>query len=385
YLLDKGADPLALTRDAQQPLQLLRPDAMALAVVEPATLRALDRVRQEAARSPVDAAAQQQQLQTPRRSSVDGHAVLSAARRFTQSLAAARMSVSTERPTLMELAPPPESAAAAGWLASLGAGKRARRMTAGQGTRAPPPAKLHIARSALPAIVSARESCASVESLVEVAPVPADMLPSPARLVAQVESLALVVSDTRRAEASKPLVRSATVSSVASRSHMQLPPDAKPKPAAVRASRSSHALNRSSVFAASPTQHLPLSPVSASSSYVDIKGDAALMSARFCDSPGSRASLAESSSHGGDADDDETVTNGGKRTKLLRMSKGRSAFGLRMSSSADGFAGFISGRSSVSVDDSMPGAKNGRLMSRLLPKSSRKLTGIFGRDKRPVA
>ncbi|KAJ1720354.1 hypothetical protein LPJ53_005013 [Coemansia erecta] len=405
YLLDKGADPLVLTRDALQPLQLLKGDAAALAVVEPATQRALERVRQEAARSPVESSGSgsgngSSQQQTPRRSSVDGHTVLSAARRFTQSLAAARMSVSTERPTLLELGAPPEAAPAGGggggggWLASLGGGKRVRRMTAGQGGRAAAPAKLDIASGALPAILSARESCASVESLGDVAPVPADLLPSPAQLVAQVESLAMAARDeshatTRRssaaATASKPLGRSATVSSVASRSQMQLPPEAQAKPRAVRASRSTHALNQSTVFAASPTQLLPMSPVSASSSYVDIKGDAALMSARFCDSPSSRASLTESSSHG-DGDDDETVAATGKRTKLLRMSKGRSTFGLRMSSSADGFAGFISGRSSVSVEDPMAGAKNapnGRLMSRLLPKSSRKLTGIFGRDKRP--
>ncbi|KAJ2778804.1 hypothetical protein GGI15_004071 [Coemansia interrupta] len=392
YLLDKGADPLALTRDAQQPVHLLPAQGSAArAVVEPATQRALERVQQEAARSPADSGGQQQPTAAARRSSVDGHAVLSAARRFTQSLAHARMSVSTERPTVLELGPPvPEGAS--GWLASLGA-KRARRMTAGQGARAPPPARLDLAGPAMPAILSARESCASVESLDNVAPVPADLLPSPAQLVAQVESLAMAAREphARRLSAAKPLARSATVSSVAERSHVQLPGEpAKPAKPAVRASRSSHALNQSAGFAAaaaSPTQILPMSPVSASSSYVDIKGDAALMSARFLDSPSSRASLAESSSHG-DAEDDETVMAAGKRTKLLRMSKGRSAFGLRMSSSADGFAGFISGRSSVSVED--PGAanksaNNGRLMSRLLPKSSRKLTGIFGRDKRPVS
>ncbi|KAJ2854546.1 hypothetical protein J3B02_002622, partial [Coemansia erecta] len=166
YLLDKSADPLALSRDGQKAVQLA--SSATIEILQKATERAEERVRQEAARSPVDAP------KTPRRSSADGHTVFSAARRFTQSLApvvgsSSRMSVSTERPSLMELGSASDAAAVGmnfgggGWLASFGAGKgtvkRGRRFATGlrdMGMRAPPPAKLDLS-DMLPAIMSARE------------------------------------------------------------------------------------------------------------------------------------------------------------------------------------------------------------------------------------
>ncbi|KAJ1788960.1 hypothetical protein LPJ59_005436, partial [Coemansia sp. RSA 2399] len=111
YLIDKGADPLAVASCGRRPLDLLAPHQNASkAVVEPATLRAEERVRQDnAPRSPD---------QPRKRDSIEangskhaGSSVVAAARRFTQALnpsaamgaIGSRLSVSTERPTMKEL------------------------------------------------------------------------------------------------------------------------------------------------------------------------------------------------------------------------------------------------------------------------------------------
>ncbi|KAJ2511505.1 hypothetical protein H4217_007351 [Coemansia sp. RSA 1939] len=134
YLLDKGADPLLVaTQCGRRPIDLIDDSQAALKpIVESATLRAEERIRLEmASRSSAD---HPTAYHRHRRESVDSNSsaatnittnttngaakqsgassVFAAARRFTQSLnpsaavAAAmgsRMSVSTERPSMMEL------------------------------------------------------------------------------------------------------------------------------------------------------------------------------------------------------------------------------------------------------------------------------------------
>ncbi|KAJ2702329.1 hypothetical protein FB645_004333 [Coemansia sp. IMI 203386] len=389
YLVDKGADPLVLSRDGRQAVQLAPEPSSTRDVVQAATQKAEEHVRQEAARSPVEAP------KTPRRSSADGHTVLSAARRFTQSLApsvgGARMSVSTERPSLMELGSASDAAAVGmsfgggGWLASFGnknGNKRGRRLTSGlrdMGMRAPPPAKLNL-NGMLPAIMSAREESeddvgvqvdSELDAVDDDALVPAD-LPSPAQVIAAVEPMVV-----RRAakDRSKPLGRSATVTSVASRSQIQLVPLSEEashdatlqRVSSVRASRSTQVLKQQPVVSPAEPRFVEM-PTSACSSFVEIKSDATLN--KYSESPSSQASLS------GSAQEEDDFS---KKLKLSRMSKAKSAFGLRMSSSAEGFSTFIGSRADDTQAKTQNGA-NGRLMSRLIPKSSRKLTGIFGRS-----
>ncbi|KAJ2550235.1 hypothetical protein EV175_004148, partial [Coemansia sp. RSA 1933] len=109
YLVDKGADPLLVASCGRRPLDLLKSHQSATrAVVEPATLRAEERVRlNNAPRSPDKPSASRDSLDAKNA----GASVFAAARRLTQSLnpaaamgaIAARKSVSTERPTMMEL------------------------------------------------------------------------------------------------------------------------------------------------------------------------------------------------------------------------------------------------------------------------------------------
>ncbi|KAJ2824389.1 hypothetical protein GGI24_003422, partial [Coemansia furcata] len=197
YLTDKGADPLVASSDGRLALAMLLPPgegipSAARAIIAGATQRAEERVRLDAAKSPVHVTthfgASSRMPDTrgpvPRRGSggssgVTGRAafesrhsgsgggggdglgdrpafensrsensVFSAARRFTQSLvpspaigsAGSRMSVSTERPSLMEIGGhhvaegTAQGGGGGGWLASLAAGsmnKRGRRLTSG--------------------------------------------------------------------------------------------------------------------------------------------------------------------------------------------------------------------------------------------------------------
>ncbi|KAJ2895654.1 hypothetical protein IWW38_002248, partial [Coemansia aciculifera] len=217
YLADKGADPLVLSGDGRLALAMVLPQSgeagapsATRAVVAGVTQRAEERVRQDAAlRSPVHHNAQpagRSAFEARHSGSTDAgdrplfdfgrseNSVFSAARRFTQSLApgssamsqaGSRMSVSTERPSLMEIGGGSNgggsSQSSSGWLASLTGGgsnanKRGRRLTSGireLGSRfangAVPPGSVDIAgaRGAdtgcgadvppLPTILSARE------------------------------------------------------------------------------------------------------------------------------------------------------------------------------------------------------------------------------------
>ncbi|KAJ1666277.1 hypothetical protein EV178_002388 [Coemansia sp. RSA 1646] len=118
YLVDKGADPLLIASCGRRPLDLLEAHQGAVkAIVEPATLRAEERARQEnAPRSP-----EQPNHRGSTESNGNGNgngtkhtggtSVFAAARRFTQSFnpsaamaaVGSRMSVSTERPSMLEI------------------------------------------------------------------------------------------------------------------------------------------------------------------------------------------------------------------------------------------------------------------------------------------
>ncbi|KAJ2861774.1 hypothetical protein GGI22_002364, partial [Coemansia erecta] len=111
YLIDKGADPLAVASCGRRPLDLLAPhQSAAKAVVEPATLRAEERVRQDNAPRSPDQPRKRDSIET-NGSKHAGSSVVAAARRFTQALnpsaamgaIGSRLSVSSERPTLKEL------------------------------------------------------------------------------------------------------------------------------------------------------------------------------------------------------------------------------------------------------------------------------------------
>lgn len=100
YLLDKGADPLLLSGEGKRPVDLLPCDSEARPVVAGATQRAEERKAAQLAanRSPIQPTFNKK------------NTVFSVARRFTQSLVPpaalvnnSRMSVSTERPSLMEV------------------------------------------------------------------------------------------------------------------------------------------------------------------------------------------------------------------------------------------------------------------------------------------
>ncbi|KAJ2745672.1 hypothetical protein GGI20_001997 [Coemansia sp. BCRC 34301] len=235
YLTDKGADPLVLSSDGRLALAMLLPPgespSAARAIVAGVTKRAEERIRQDAAKSPVLGISSRipdtrygpaqrrgssgsnggvigrSAFESRHSGSTDAgdrplfdlgrseNSVFSAARRFTQSLvpgsssaqAGSRMSVSTERPSLMEIGGihhategPSGGSQGGGWLASLGGAgsmnRRGRRLTSGIrelgsrfGNGAVPPGSVAIAGSRgadtgcgadvppMPTILSARE------------------------------------------------------------------------------------------------------------------------------------------------------------------------------------------------------------------------------------
>ncbi|KAJ2851974.1 hypothetical protein IWW36_000747 [Coemansia brasiliensis] len=179
-LIDKGVDPLLRDRNGQRAVDLVADTNHAVrAVILPATQQAEERQRQEAAQqwdAPSPERSNGRSLRRPGSmgsitsssqwnapSSRNDNPVINVARRFTQSLAPAlsgpsfvsRMSVSTERPSLLELSGGGSSGADArrgprgtggglgiqnipaiprgegGWLSSLGPNKRGRRLTNG--------------------------------------------------------------------------------------------------------------------------------------------------------------------------------------------------------------------------------------------------------------
>ncbi|KAJ2448744.1 hypothetical protein EV183_005281 [Coemansia sp. RSA 2336] len=177
-LVDKGVDPLLRDGNGQRAVDLVADAHHAVrAVVLPATQQAEERQRQEAAlqwdapsperssgrvlRRPGSMGSITGQWNAP--ASRNDNPVINVARRFTQSLAPAlsgpsfvsRMSVSTERPSLLELSAggsggsdsrrgargaggmlgiqniPPVPRGEGGWLSALGPNKRGRRLTNG--------------------------------------------------------------------------------------------------------------------------------------------------------------------------------------------------------------------------------------------------------------
>ncbi|KAJ2724479.1 GTPase activating protein [Coemansia sp. Benny D115] len=346
YLLDKGANPAAEARDGRQPLHLAPAKAAVREVLEAALQRASRAEAEERKRqTTVSVSFDNDQMRSgTRRSSMDGHPVLTAARRLTQALVApsainSRMSVSTERPSLLELGTPADAAAVgmsvgSGWLANLASSKstkRSRRLTA-------------VKSIELPGV--------SFET-----PKPLEQLKETGESTTAMSVAAATVTAT-------------TV--------LQLVPLAEERPGALVAPQVDVSAN--TVGPQSPVHPTSAqsTPLSAASSFVDIKsmGDFPLRGA-LSPPHSSSQSLADSLS----AVEEQLPT------RLPRRSKTKSAFGLRMSSSADGFASFLS--SSRGVDDSSQdssSASSSRLMMRLLPKNSRMgFSSIFSRNDKKAA
>ncbi|KAJ2068694.1 hypothetical protein GGI08_000736 [Coemansia sp. S2] len=460
YLTDKGADPLMLSTDGRLALAMLLPPgeripSAARAIIAGATQRAEERVRLDAAKSPIHSTTHfgassritDSRGPVPRRGSsgsgggitgraafesrhsgsADGmgdrplfdkseNSVFSAARRFTQSLvptpaigsAGSRMSVSTERPSLMEIGGlhhmtdgsggGPQSGG--GWLASLaGAGsmnKRGRRLTSGireLGSRfggAGPPVAVAIAgaRGAdtgcgadvppLPTILSAREEADEDEDLLSAAGEDSDD---------EVSEL-----DTAAASRSAPNVTAAAIPNNAVK--VPVPPipeeDTPVTHASVRSTRSNMALNQSR----GSGKHRNISPI------YQIFGSGTKSAAASPTRPRHRRSESSSSSESESNSFVEVID-----TPTVRASKHSNTLGadvlhrreptggLRVSNSAEAFASPMHRHRRHEPPPPLPDnpllGKGGvaqasggnKLMLRLLPRSSRMaFTGIFGRS-----
>ncbi|KAJ2884035.1 hypothetical protein H4R27_002381 [Coemansia aciculifera] len=466
YLTDKGADPLVPSTDGRLALAMLLPPgeripSAARAIITGATQRAEERVRLDAAKSPVHSTthfgASSRVADTrgpvPRRGSsgsgggitgrsafesrhsgsADGmgdrplfdngrseNSVFSAARRFTQSLvpspaigsAGSRMSVSTERPSLMEIGGLHHMAdgtgggpqSGGGWLASLaGAGsmnKRGRRLTSGirelgsrfGGTGPPGAVAIAGARGAdtgcgadvppLPTILSAREEAEEdeEEDLLSAADEDSDD---------EVSEL-----DTAAASRSAPNVTAAVIPSNAAK--VPVPPipeeDTPVAHASVRSTRSNMALNQSR----GSGKHRNISPI------YQIFGSGTKSAAASPTRPhhrrsGSSLLSTESESNSFVEVIDTPTVRASKHSNALGaavLHRRELASGLRVSNSAEAFASPVHrhrrheppplpdnpllGLSKGGVAQASGGNK---LMLRLLPRSSRMaFTGIFGRS-----
>ncbi|KAJ2259889.1 hypothetical protein GGI01_003349 [Coemansia sp. RSA 376] len=460
YLTDKGADPLILSTDGRLALAMLLPPgeripSAARAIIAGATQRAEERVRLDAAKSPIHSTTHfgvssritDSRGPVPRRGSsgsgggitgraafesrhsgsADGmgdrplfdkseNSVFSAARRFTQSLvptpaigsAGSRMSVSTERPSLMEIGGLHHMAdgsgggpqSGGGWLASLaGAGsmnKRGRRLTSGireLGSRfggAGPPVAVAIAgaRGAdtgcgadvppLPTILSAREEADEDEDLLSAADEDSDD---------EVSEL-----DTAAASRSAPNVTAAAIPNNAAK--VPVPPipeeDTPVAHASVRSTRSNMALNQSR----GSGKHRNISPI------YQIFGSGTKSAAASPTRPRHRRSESLSSSESESNSFVEVID-----TPTVRASKHSNTLGadvlhrreptggLRVSNSAEAFASPMHRHRRHEPPPPLPDnpllGKGGvaqasggnKLMLRLLPRSSRMaFTGIFGRS-----
>ncbi|KAJ1902066.1 hypothetical protein LPJ66_000315 [Kickxella alabastrina] len=340
YLVDKGADALATVRDGLRPLQMAR-GSQTREVVLGATQRA-EKQRAENTLPMLSAAEMPQS-----RRSIDGHTVLSAARRFTQSLGGSgglggsRMSVSTERPSMMELGTPADAAAVGlslggGWLTSFGSASAKRESV----RRRVVSTARERRREMLPAIMSDNDEPPS--------------------------------GDEFKMTRSKSLVRSASAAMATSPVDESAPLQMVPlmdTPTPLRTSQSTHAL-KSATDPLTPTtpgaQQRPKTSLSAASSFVDIKSDMSF-------SKSFDASRFHANLYGPMEDSEEDTKWGRKR------SKSRGAFGLRMSSSAEGFSAF----GPPKIEE---GGNAGKSVFRLLQKQSRmSFNGLFGRsDKKPA-
>ncbi|KAJ2732376.1 hypothetical protein IW152_003849 [Coemansia sp. BCRC 34962] len=458
YLTDKGADPLIPSTDGRLALAMLLPPgegvpSAARSIIAGATQRAEERVRLEAAKSPVHSTAHfgvssravDARGPVPRRGSsssggITGRAafesrhsdgvgdrplfdngksenpVFSAARRFTQSLvpspalgsAGSRMSVSTERPSLMEIngihhmaegaGGGPGVQGGSGWLASLAAAgsmnKRGRRLTSGireLGSRfggAGPPVAVAIAgaRGAdtgcgadvppLPTIMSAREEVEEEDDL------------SAGDEESDDEEGEL---DSTAASRSAPNVTVAALPHAAKAVVPPIPEEDLPVAhSSVRSTRSNMALNVSRGSA----KHRNISPIY--QIFWSGTKSAAASPTR------SRHRRGESSSSESEANSFVEVID----TPTVRASKHINALGadvlhrrdagggvLRASNSAEAFANPVHRRHEVPPplpDNPLLGLGKGgaaqasggnKLMLRLLPRSSRMaFTGIFGRS-----
>ncbi|KAJ2827528.1 hypothetical protein FBU31_003149, partial [Coemansia sp. 'formosensis'] len=452
YLTDKGADPLVASSDGRLALAMLLPPgegipSAARAIIAGATLRAEERVRLDAAKSPVHGTTHfgvssrmpDTRGPVPRRGSggsgVTGRAafesrhsgsgdgmgdrpvfensrsensVFSAARRFTQSLvpspaigsAGSRMSVSTERPSLMEIGGHHVAEGAqgggGGWLASLAAAgsmnKRGRRLTSGfrdLGSRfggAVPPGAVAIAgaRGAdtgcgadvppMPTILSAREE---EDDLLSAADDDSDDEGS---------------SDLDTAAASRSAPNVAAAIAPCADAKVPVPPipeeDTPVAHASVRSTRSNMALNMSR----GSGKQRNISPI------YQVFGSGAKSAATSPIRPRHRRSESSGSESNSFVEVIDTPTvRASKHINALGASviHRRDPAGLRVSNSAEAFGTPMRHEMPPPLPDNplLGTGKGGvgaqasggnKLMLRLLPRSSRMaFTGIFGRgDKK---
>ncbi|KAJ2311586.1 hypothetical protein IWW52_005093, partial [Coemansia sp. RSA 2704] len=309
YLLDKGANPLLRSSAGLQPASLIADTHHAVrAIVAPATQLAEERERLDS-RWDESTRADGRLLRRGSLGSISkwhdepraDNPVMSAARRITQTLAgpalAARMSVSTERPSLLELNGGSASdvrraqrnsanAPTASWLASLGANKRGRRFTNGirdLGGRRPMPmrgldgmATIDEVAPVLPTILSARDDESLMEVMVD-APEPAAFSVPSSPAVASAPRLS-----TSACGSGRPL--SAAPSPVISDDPTEQPTLTLSRHSSVRSAK--HSLNGLPAYmyssrgrASSPVKlrsHLDIS--SAGSSFVDLRASEAQLS-----------------------------------------------------------------------------------------------------------
>ncbi|KAJ2500414.1 hypothetical protein GGH96_002742 [Coemansia sp. RSA 1972] len=461
YLIDKSANPLLFDSDNRRACDLVSDVHHAVrAIIGPATQRAEERERQESAQRWDEPSRESRLMRRGSMGSISSgkwhevdmarhdNPVISAARRFTQTLApglagssvTTRMSVSTERPSQMELGGiaggsdarralringhymtgvgNSNFAAANGnnnWLASLAANKRGRRLTNGIrdfGNRfgALPRGADGMSTidevPGLPTILSARDDESIVEVMVSP---PSDTAPgssvtaysvpnSPAiaRTASRVSTSAFgdgrpaSAAQSVRASIDAPEHATLTMShhgSMRSASQKPQSPDALPP-----YMYSSHGRSSSPVKLRS---HMDIS--SAGSSFVDIHSSDGLTSPlpaptqNYAQSKStSRVSLGLFSFGGDDSSDrsglmaklmpgGKSQDGGKKRESRILLRRGTTGSNiLRPSSSADAL-------SRVRFqDDLRPPTSDDRLRSkfRLLPKTSRiALNGFFGRNK----
>ncbi|KAJ2803089.1 hypothetical protein H4R20_003028 [Coemansia guatemalensis] len=418
------------------------------AVIEAATARAEERARLDSDAYSAQTsehtllahrASSSQESRHSDRDAKPDNSVLAAARRFTSSLApaaiASRMSVSTERPSLMEINsqqhPPsqaaPESrrrgnthyttgvaangpqhptAASTGWLSSLAAAnrhKRGRRMSGGrQDLR--PVAGLRAAGIAvggapvLPTIYSARDEGEPMAAALS-PPGSADDDDVPlGRLPEQPATVSSMPSSPLGAPQSGATQRPASATSLLLSDHpglphhgtLRSPRSPRQKPPGYLSGLSYYGIGHSGSQSHVSSPNHPLDSSSVGGSFVDLRGSMSPIpeapqnyNSRF--QLGSRASLGFFASGAADEQQDR----GGlvskimqKRESHLLARSNRNSHILRHSSSADNLSARHV-RFDVPPSSRPPTEDSRKHKFRLLPKSSKMtLNNIFGRDKK---
>ncbi|KAJ2157340.1 hypothetical protein GGF46_004575 [Coemansia sp. RSA 552] len=408
YLVDKGANPLLAATDGQLPMDVVPQGRHAArSIVETATTKARQ-LNAEGSSPRLARSGSVGSIREPPTNSV--------LKRFTQSLApasfATRMSVSTERPSLMELGSnESRRSEGGGWLLSLASRNRARRPTdmepkgvMGLGRRpanGSRPAPIMAAREdmtridetqGLPTILSAHD-----EEQIDESPV----------------RMSSVMDDTLVSKRSEPVSHMSPIGSAYSlpsspiTTRLLRSSSAAPSPTEAKAPVSRHNSMRSSrstkrhtdilsyyKTAGMSSSHLARqdSPTSASSSFVDIRSADVHLSPppvatstmrEYDPNANNRTSLLLHFYNNDDLVQDPmrpglmSKLRGDKRSSKVLLRADTSNPVLRPSSSVDGL--------NVRDLDMRPTTSGSRLKFRLLPRSSRiALGGFFGRDKRPV-